>query len=603
MERSKRMTKWFCAGWTVLALLAAAPALAQEKTLRYAQRVAETGFDPVRVYDLYSSNLIAQIYDPPLAYDYLARPAKVVPNTAAALPEVSEDGKVFTLRIRPGIFFADDPVFQGQRRELTAHDYVYSLKRHFDPRWNSPNLYLIEDTIAGMKALRQKSMPGKALDYEREVQGIRALDRYTLQIRLTRPDYNFLYYFTYCNLFCAVAREVVEHYGEKATEHPVGTGPYRLAYWKRSSKMVFEKNPGFRDERYHAEPPATDARSQAIARQLAGRKLPMIDRVEITVVEEPQPRWLAFLNGEHDFLEELPAEFADMAIPGNTLAPHLAKRGVKMDRVPYMSLDLTYFNMASPVLGGYAPERVALRRAIGLSYDIDQDLAILRKRQAIIAHQPVGPGANGYDPTFVNPEARYDPARAKALLDAYGYRDVNGDGYREQPDGSALVVELATQPDTKGLQTEELWKKSLDGVGIRMVSRRAKWPENLKAARAAKLMMWSLGWSAALPDADTFYNLFYGPNAGQSNLSRFDLPAYNALHARAKLLPHSPERDALYRDMNRLLIAHAPARLTTHRMWTDLMQPPVVGYRKHPVMRQWWKFVDLQAPAAAPPQK
>src|SRR5687768_13918255 len=114
----------------ILALLVVGPPAYAEKVLRYAFPVAETGFDPVQINDLYSSIILNHIYDPPLTYDYLSRPAKVKPNTAE-LPEVSADGRVWTIRMRRGIYFADDPAFKGQKRELTAHDYVYSLKRHF----------------------------------------------------------------------------------------------------------------------------------------------------------------------------------------------------------------------------------------------------------------------------------------------------------------------------------------------------------------------------------------------------------------------------------------------------------------------------------------
>ena len=137
---------------TSLALVAS-PSFAQEpqaktlpnqtaqplKELRYAFRIAETGFDPASITDLYSRTVAGAIFDAPLEFEFLARPARVRPNTAAAMPEVSEDFRTFTFRIRPGIYFDDDPAFKGRRRELTAADYVYSIKRHYDPRWKSGN--------------------------------------------------------------------------------------------------------------------------------------------------------------------------------------------------------------------------------------------------------------------------------------------------------------------------------------------------------------------------------------------------------------------------------------------------------------------------------
>ena len=230
-------------------MAALAPAAAADKVLRYAFPVAETGFDPAQISDLYSSTAIENIFDTPLTYDYLTRPAKLIPNTLESLPQVSEGGTLYRMRVRPGIYFADDPAFNGRKRELTAEDYVYSIKRIFDPRLKSPNLYLLEGNIAGMDEVLARSRKANRMSYDTAVEGLRTLDRYTFQIRLKQPNYNFLYYLAYCNITCAVAREVAEAYGDRTMEHPVGTGPYRLAFWKRSSKMVFERNPDYRDDR------------------------------------------------------------------------------------------------------------------------------------------------------------------------------------------------------------------------------------------------------------------------------------------------------------------------------------------------------------------
>jgi ABC-type transport system substrate-binding protein len=585
----------------ILACALLAPPAQAEKVLRYAFPVAETGFDPVQINDLYSSIILSHIFDPPLTYDYLARPSKVKPNTAAALPEVSADGRVWTVRIRPGIYFSDDPAFHGKRRELTAHDYVYSIKRHWDPKSKSPNLYLLDKRVVGMNALRDKALAGGKFDYDRDVEGLRALDRYTLRVVLSEPTPNMLYYLTYCNLTCALAREVIEAYPDRSMEKPVGTNAYRLTQWKRSSRMVLERNPSYRDERYGAEPPADDPEAQAIAEKMRGKRLPQVDRVEVYVVEEAQPRWLAFLNGEHDLITGVPAEFVNLALPEGRLAPNLQKQKIQMHRTSELDLTFVYFGMEHPLIGGYSAEKVALRRAIALAFDADEAIRAIYRGQGIVAQSTVPPGAFGSNPEVVGPLAEFNPAKAKALLDVYGYVDRDGDGYREAPDGSKLVLELATTPDSQGKQLDELWRKFMDRVGLRIEFRKGKWPELLRDSRAGKLMMWSLGWSAAMPDADTFYVILYGPNKGQSNQSRFDLPQWNALYDQAKVLPDSPERNRLYREMDKLFFAYAPMRPITHRIITGLAHPWVIGYRRHPVLREFWKHLDIEDRAAAGP--
>jgi len=588
---------------TLLALAAgtaAAPVGASEpgqtaapRVLRYAFPVAETGFDPAQVSDLYSATVIAHIFDSPLQYDFLARPARLQPATAAALPEVSADGMTIRVRIRPGIFFADDPAFGGKPRELTAADYVYSIKRHYDPRWRSPSLGTFEEYLAGLPELRAQALKTGRFDYDREVEGLRTLDRYTFEMKLVKPNFVLVYALSECRATCALAREVVEAYGDRIMEHPVGTGPFRLTSWKRSSRMVLERNPGYRDEIYDAQPPPDDPQAQAIARRLQGRRLPMLDRVEIDIVEEAQPRWLAFLNGQHDLIELVPNEFAPVAFPDGRLAAWLARRGVSMDRYVRLDLRYTYFNWTDPVVGGPRPAQVALRRAISLGYDSDADLKVLRRGQAIAAHGLAPPGTAGYDPALRSDMNAYDPARARALLDLHGYVDRDGDGYRELPDGRPLTLEFATGNDQAAKQANELWKRSMDAIGIRLAFRRAKWPEQLKAARAGKLQVWSVGSSASTPDADGMLASLYGPNAGRANLSRFDLPAYNALYERSVRLSHGDERQALIREMTRLVLAHRPLKVHAHSIATDLTHPHVEGWKAHPVRRRRWNYIDV----------
>jgi ABC-type transport system substrate-binding protein len=581
---------------------AQALAQAQQKTLRYAFPVAETGFDPAQINDLYSTLVLTHIFDAPYAYDYLARPVKVKPNTAASLPEVSADGRTWTIRIRPGIFFADDPAFRG-KRELTAHDYVYSLKRHFDPKVKSPNLYLVQKLIAGMEEVRQAAQKSGRFDYDREVEGIRALDRYTYRIQLAEPAPNLLYYLSYCNLMCAVAREVVEAAGDRIMERPVGTNAYRITQWKRSSRTVLERNPNYREDLYAVEAPQDDAVKQALAARMKGRRLPMIDRVEVYIVEEAQPRWLAFLNGEHDLITGVPAEYINLAVPNGKLAPNLQKSGIQSERTAELDLAFFYFGMEHPVVGGYTPEKVALRRAIALGFDIETAIRQIWRGQAVAAQSTVPPGSLGHDATLAAPLAEYSPPRAKALLDLFGYVDRDGDGYRDMPDGSRLAIEVASAPDSQGKLVDEVWRRSMEKLDLRVEYKKAKWPELLRESRAGRLMIWNLGWSAAIPDAEPFYQILYGPNAGQANHSRFNHPQWNKLFEQAKLLPDGPQRAGLFREMDKLFFAYAPMRPLVHRITTGLNQPWLVGYQRHPVMREFWKYLDIDTEVLARQKK
>ena len=591
--------RWLAATLGAAALPAAAAGPSQDahaRILRVIFPAAETGFDPAQISDLYSRTVTPHIFEALLGYDPLAFPVKLVPLTAAALPEASADFRTWTVRIRPGIFFADDPAFKGRRRELVAEDYVYSLKRIYDPVTKSP-VYsnLQEDSILGLEQLRARSVrEERPFDYDSEVEGLRALDRYTLQFKLAAGRPRFATTMASSSTYGAVAREVVEAYGADIMAHPVGTGPYRLKLWRRSSLIVLEKNPGFREVLYSAEPAADDAEGQAWLQRFRGRRLPFNDGVEISVIEEGQPRWLTFLNGQADAVR-VPIEFADFASPSGKLAPNLAKRGIRSRKFVNPDYTMSWFNMEDPVVGGYAAAKVALRRAVNLAYDIGAEIRIIRHGQAIAAQAPMPPGCFGYDPTFRTENSVHDPARAKALLDLYGYIDRDGDGWREQPNGAPLVLQMATQTSQIERQFDENWQKSLAAVGVRIRFNAAQWPENLRAARAGKLQMWSLGSTSTTPDAQGALEPMYGPSVGQANYAKFKLPAFDAIYKRMLDLADGPERAGLFLEASKLVVAYMPYRIHAHRVYTDLSQPWIHGYR-HPLFRnQMWHYVEVDS--------
>jgi ABC-type transport system substrate-binding protein len=590
---------------TALALRPAPAAAAQpaedngKKILRLAFTRAETSFDPAKISDLYSRSVTAHIFEGLYQYDHLARPAKIKPLTADGMPTHSPDFKVWTVKIKPGIYFASDAAFKGQRRELVAQDYVYVFKRFVDPATKSPiAASVLELKFVGLRALFDDAVKHKArFDYDTPVEGLKALDRYTIQFTLEEPRPRFAGKLAGSDLFGAVAREVVEHYGGDVGAHPVGTGPFRLKSWRRSSQIVLERNPDYREVTYHAEPAAGDKDAQAVFEQMKGKRLPMLDEVHVSIIEESQPMWLSFLGGEVDALVtnagRVPPDFLAQAMPGGKLAPYLAKRGIVGIRNINADSGLAPFNMEDPVVGGYTAEKVALRRAISLAYDVEAEIVQIR-RGGMRAQSPVVPHTSGFDPAYKSEMGDHDPARAKALLDAYGYIDRDGDGFRETPDGKPLIIEMATEPDQLKRKYDELWKKSLSAVGLRIEFKPAQWPENLKSFQAGKAMFWILASSAASDDGQGALARLYSPQAGKQNLSRFKLDAFDKIYQRMEVIEDGPERDKLFLEAKRIAAAYMPYRYTAHRSEADMLHPWVVGFYKRPTFwQEWWHMVDI----------
>ena len=556
---------------TTAALLAislwAAPAHGAEKVLRTYITTSETGLDPAVASDIASLTLLENLFDPLLRYDYLARPVKLQGNTAAGLPKVGDKGLSYTFTIKPGIHFHPDPAFKGARRELTAADYVYSLKRLYDPALKSPWLSLFEGKIAGDAALK------KSFSYDTAIEGLQAVDRYTLRIRLSAPDNNFLFYLA-TPASGVVAREVVEAYPGQVGNHPIGTGPFKMGEWKRSDRIVLLAN---RD---------------AILTGASGQRLPIIDRVEVKVAEEFQGRVLGFLSGSYDYLEQVPEAMTDVVIRDGKLKPELAARGMELTRFPVLQTYYMWMNMEDAVVGGYGKDKVALRRAIALSYNNAEDIALLKKGFAIRAESPLPPNVLGYDPAYRSPVS-YDKALAAALLDRYGYTQRDPDGFRRDPAGQPLTLTMHSEATVGGRLRDEVWRKSLNAIGLRVVFKTDKKTEIIKASRIGKVQMFESNWIADFPDGDNFYQLLYGPHSGRANYSRFNLPAYNQKYEQARALPDSPARQKLYVELNQLIHAYNPWVPLTHPISADIRHPWLKNYTRHPVEFTTWRYLDI----------
>jgi ABC-type transport system substrate-binding protein len=557
------------------------------KVLNWAFEIAETGFDPAQVSDTYSNTVIEAVFESLLTYDYLARPPKLVGGAAEALPEITDDGKTYTLKIRRGVYFSPDPVFKGKKRELTAEDFVYSFKRFADPKTRAPYEFLLDDVV-GFKEVADKAKVAGKLDYSTPIPGLDAVDRYTLRIRLKQVNYNFAYHLA-MSVMCAVAREAVEGYGDDINAHPVGTGPYMLTKYLRSSKITLEANPNYRGLTWDFKP-GEDPYDKTIVADMQGKKMPQIARVEISIIEEGQAELLAFRQGQLDVLR-LTNSFAPTVLPGDKVAPDLAEKGVRLDRITEAEATYTLFNMKDPVIGGFSKDKIALRRAIVMAYNNEEEIRVIRKGQAVALQMPMSPNVVGFNPNYRS-SITYDPVAANRLLDKFGYKK-GADGYRNNPDGSRLEIVHSSTPASIEREYDELWKKAFDSIGIRSQFYKAKWPELNKDAKSCKVMSWGVSWLADYPDADTFVQLLYGPNIGQSNNACYENPNFDRMYEKAKSLPDSPERNKLYVQMSRQFEFDTPWKLGIARYRNTLVQGWVKGFRKHPFLHAEWLYIDI----------
>ena len=562
-----------------------------KKVLRYVFPVAETGFDPAGVHDLYSAHVNGSIFETLFTYDYLASPAKLVPRTAVALPEVSADGLTYTIRLQKGIYFAADPVFKGKKRELTSADYVYTFKRLLDPSLRSPNSWLLDGRILGMETLLKQAQKTGKFNYDQSVAGLQTPDRYTLVIRLTSPDQNFPMLLAH-QPAGAVAREVIEKYRDKAgfvMGHPIGTGPYMLSRWTPGSRIILKANPDFRSFVWNFK--ASTPEDQKIVKAMQGKKMPQIGEIDIQVMEEGQSRWLSFIKDEVD-LFALDGELTVQALQDGKLKPELVKKGVQLSRITDPSIDYHYWNMQNPIVGGLSKDKIALRRAMAMAFSADNYINILQKGDSQKLQAPIPSGVVGYDPNYRS-SIPYSVKAANLLLDRYHYK-VAADGWRTQPNGKPLVIEMTLSGNNlRSQQQAEFWKKTLDSIKIKMTTKSMPFAEALKLEKQCKTMFKASAWIADYPDADNFMQLFYGKNIKITNNGCVKIPEYDRLYEQAQKMTPSPERDAIYAKMSRLLEVYMPVQVIGARYRNILAQPRVIGFKKHPILPAEWMYIDI----------
>ena len=578
----------FLMAGSAMAAMAASPA-DPAKVVRVAFEAPDDGFDLARTTNLYSGQVGEGIFEPLLSYDYLARPAKLIPNTVEAMPEVTDGGKTFTFHLKKGILFTPDPAFKGKRREMTAQDYAYTWKRIVDPVNRSPAISFLGGKIVGLDALAEQAAKSGKFDYDVAVPGIEIPDPYTLRVRLNAPDYNFLYVVAYHGLG-AVAREVIESYGMQSGAHPIGTGPYMLSAYVPRSKIILTANPDYRGYTWDFKSTG-DAWDDQLVRDMKGKKMPQVGRVEISIIEEEQSRWLAFQDKQLDN-DKLPQSASLSALDGTKLKPSLAAEGIGLYRVTEPEITYSLINQRDPVLGGSSKEKIALRRAILMSYDVNAEITQLRLKQAVPVYGIVPVGVQGHDPAYRSSMA-YDPVLANKLLDYFGYKR-GADGYRTLPDGKPLLVKIQNEANATSKIFSEIWKRGLDLTGIRAEFPTQNFADNLKAATECRLMMWGAAWHADYPEGENFAQELYGPNAGQGNHACYQSAAYDALYKQMQATPPGPDRLPLYNRMTRQMEADSVWGMHVSRVRNWLVRPWVKGFKKHPFMQAEWAYIDIE---------
>ena len=538
-------------------------------TLNWSTPEKIKGLDPARADDLYAATEVGRSYEGLLQYHYLKRPYTLISNLAETLPEISPDGRIYTFKIKKGVLFQDDPCFKetaGKGRELTADDFVYSIKRVADPKNLSGGWWLFDGKIAGLNEWRSDTVKSGAADYSKNVSGLRATDRYTLLIILTRKSPVMIYAFAmpYAH---AVPKEAVDHYGKDFQTRAVGTGPFRLEEFDPAQKIIWTRNPTYRTEYYPSEGAPGDVESGLLAD--AGRSLPFLDKILVTVYTEHQPWWLGFLSGKTDLVQPPKDSFKKVILPDGDVNAELKQKNIRAIKTPMLDVTFDVFNMADPVIG----KNKLLRQAISLAFNTREYIDLFFSGQAIAAQGPIPPGLPGYDPAFLNPYRHFNLAAARELLAKAGH-----------PGGRGLGPLDYVIPATSSFrQMSEQMAGFLAAAGITMKVTAHTWPEFQNSIKNRRGQMWGVSaWSADYPDAENFMQMFYSKNTSPGpNDSGYSNPEFDRLYEKAGAEMDPEKRAKIYTKMNAIVAEDCPLLFKVHRITFDLIPPRLKNYKRH----------------------
>ena len=543
------------------------------------------GFDTAHASDVASNVLISQIYEPLMQYSYLERPYKVEPCLAVKMPTISEDQLTCTFKIRKGVYFQDDLCFTaagGKGRELTAGDFVYSFKRLADFANQSTGWWIFNGRIKGLDEFREMSGKEKGkTDYGLEVEGLKALDRYTFQIKLKEPYPQLLYILT-MSYTAAVPAEAIEFYKDEFLNHPVGTGPFKLKKWTRGSRVVLVRNHNFREEFYPSAGEEGDRELGLL--DDAGKRIPFLDRIDIRVILEDQPMWLEFMSGRLD-VSGIPKDNFGSAIGADRrLTPEMKEKGIKLWKCPLLQVTYISFNAEDLLF----KNNKLLRQAISLAYDESRVIKMFNDR-LIPAVSPIPPGIEGYEKDRVNLYRKFDLGNAKELLGKAGYP-----GGKDRDGKQLKLTYEATGTDITTRQRSELFIDDMKSLGIEVDVVYNTWPAFMGKIRKRQAQIFGLTWVADYPDAENFLQLFYGPNSSPGpNNANFDNVRFNKLYERIRTMPDSAERTVIYKEMVDVLIAETPWIFATHPLAYTLQYDWVKNFKPHDVGYNLYKYYRI----------
>ncbi len=558
--------------------------------------------------DTTSAGIQGNFYEGLYTYHYLKRPVEVIEQLAVGMPQISPDGLTYTIKLKKDVKYFRNPCFgvgpdgKGKTRTVKAADFVLAYKRCADFHINTGLAWaFLSKRIVGLDEWRDKSEDCKIGDFSRydtPVEGVRALDEHTLQIKLLEKFPQFIYVLT-MNTYAPVPREAVDYWlateddgkggrrevplDKRSTEfheaeQVVGTGPYLLKTFERKSKVVMVRNPDFRLELYPSEGEPGDKEAHLLAD--AGKRIPFVDVIHFDYVPEDYSAWMRFLSKQTD-ASGIPREAFEFVItPGRDLTDKWRKRGIYLKKYGLPVVYWIVFNMEDPILG----KSKSLRQATCLAYDVENHIKVLFNGRGRRAVNTLPSSFKGWAEAGPGPYYKLDlPAAKKKLAEAK--KELAAAGLLEQGEIPELKLDMGSR-DAQAQRTGEFMKQQFRKLGIKVKIVLNDWPTLQEKVNNKQSQMYTMGWHADYPDAENFLQLYYTPNIKKgTNNSNYSNAEFDKLYEKIRTMSDTPERLKIHVKMIRMISEDCPVLMLSEPMsfvlcydWVKNVKPHPIGY-------------------------
>ncbi len=563
-----------------------------KKVYKHSMDGAPTTFDPVRAATVYSNFIVLNVFDTLYSYKYLKRPYEMKPNVATAMPEVSADGLTYTVHMKHGIEFQDSEIFPNNKgREVHASDFVYSIKRHFDKKFKSQGSWLFANRIVGLDDWKKQGS-----DYSQTIEGLQALDDYTIQIKLIKP-YPQLIYTLAMGFSAIVPHEAVEFYTDEFGSHPVGSGPFSLQSFNQE-KAILLKNPKFRQEPLDLAFEGYDEATHGFTgvKVLDGKSPPFVDVVEVNFIKESSSRWNSFTKGNEVQYTTVPNEKSSSVVMSKKPLRLFPKILDNYHHSFMVESGFVYsgFDMTNPDFGitgdaKHDAKTRALRCAIRKSFNWDQRNRAFYFNLGTVFPGVITPSVMEFDEKADKSSITRDVEGAKKLLADAGWT----------PENLPTLV-YHTSGSIKNRMFFEQFRGFLGAIDYPRNKIKFKPYSSFgtfnQALKNGKTPYFSLAWGLDYPDAENTLQLFYGPNKSPgSNNFNYQNPEFDALFEKAKILQPSPERTKLYQKLNQMVIDDCVVLSGLSRKRIYLWHKDVIMYPDREILGGFFlRYVDVK---------